>query len=1083
MKNKSSVFWLAAATLSTLFLVSCTQTAPASSNKKSEPLPDDTRTLTIMVYMVGSDLETDGGAATSDISEMQNACASGCEANVLLYTGGAEKWWNNIPSDQNSIYLLGDAELTSVYHTASLNMGDPDTLTAFLDYTYANYPADKYALIFWNHGAGPIEGYGFDELHEYDRLTLSGMHQALQNSKFNQAGARLSWIGFDACLMSSVETAYVFADFTDYMIASQEAVPNQGWDYSFLSASNMVLSDGQSAARRIIDAYADFYDRQNAALSNSKKIYTLSCLDLKKTSDIDSALNTLFSELNESFLPEGYSKIAQKRSAMPVFGRFTLGQYSDLVDLKQFAMLTIDYAADASGALISAVDDMVVYSRTNQEDANGISIFFPYENTDYLKLNAEEQFQWQTVYDQFDTSNTYPAFLSNFSRLRTGTPMTSWRGETAPRVGQDIESQTYFLQLSDEQASNFETAAVYVVSYISGDEYQFLQMGKNYSLDQENRVYANFSNRMIYVTNDSGDSMIPWVTELETIGDTVRYSTLCMLSRFNNDQDGYMDYDTYETTSCELKFELDRNTNEITIASIIPLDSGENNPAGKQEIALSDWNYIDFLNVGRYLTRDEDGNMLPFLKWEPSANVYMIECNIQNGFKLEYLPIESETQEMFCLITVRDTQSNLFTSPLLPVNTPSANPAVESIASQNPLTAVPFTLAYDVGTSDTVTILDNENVTIEVNGLNYNKDRNSLDLSISACRKAAGTSSYYLSGVCANEYLMDAGTSLYFGNSDTDDATISLPLNFDVYRPSLKGSSIDSIKTISFFISDNSNTIIQRVQINTDFDPKPYYTTDSDESLKSMITTPQTLYQQNDLTVTLENIRLSCSGSYLYLELFFQNDGIPLDGIKIENVSVSGVMTDAGEIIRDPITARVKGYCSFSIDLDELATIGVSSVGNISFSIQPQVNESDTPIERKWVNLVSSDDGFVVSDAAAGKAEIDTSDASVLVDQSGIQILMLLKGSNDFKPANFVIYNNTDTLVHIGSEDETLNGEFTNGVFLYVSSIAPGKCAITALNDSDSLLVSGSVFSMRVFVTDIDMNTLLLTTEKIEIKF
>ena len=34
------------------------------------------------------------------------------------------------------------------------NMGDPDTLADFVEWTKANYPATRYALYFWGHGWG-----------------------------------------------------------------------------------------------------------------------------------------------------------------------------------------------------------------------------------------------------------------------------------------------------------------------------------------------------------------------------------------------------------------------------------------------------------------------------------------------------------------------------------------------------------------------------------------------------------------------------------------------------------------------------------------------------------------------------------------------------------------------------------------------------------------------------------------------------------------------------------------------------------------------------------------------------------------
>jgi len=1080
MKWKQFVLWLAAVTLSAIFMSGCGHTN-VTSNAENETAQTAARTLTIMIYMVGSDLETDGGAATSDISEMQAACANS-QANVLIYTGGSEKWWSGIPSDQNCVYLLGDSDLTSVNQTSSMNMGEPATLTGFLDYAYANYPADAYALILWDHGAGPIEGYGFDELHEYDQLTLSEMHQALENSALNQAGVRLSWMGFDACLMCSIETANVMSDFSDYMIASQEAVPNQGWDYSFLSASSTELTDGKTAAKRIIDAYAAFYDQQNATLINSKKIYTLSCLDLAKADATNTALNAFFSALNNTILPDGYSKIAQKRSVMPVFGRFTLGQYSDLIDLKQFASLTGDYANDVSGALISAVNDMVIYSRTNQEDANGVSIFFPYENPDYLKLDDQQQFNWQSIYDQFDASDTYPAFLSNFSRLRTGAPMTSWRGKTAPTVGQDIATKAYFLQLSSEQAANFETAAVYVVSHVSGDEYVFLQMGKNYTVDQENRVYANFEDRLIYVTDASGETMIPWVFEQETIGDIVRYGTTVFLFRYSYDANGEADLSTFEFLACDLSFERNSTTNQITIVSITPSESEMDKPAGKQEINLSDWLTIQFVSPGRFLTRDDSGNMLPFIQWETSSTMYVREYTIKDGFQLEYLPIENESQELYCLITVRDTQRNLFTSPLLPANNPA--PASEDpVANQTPLSAAPLVVPYNIGASDTVTVYEDENIGIDIRSLHYNEELETLDLSVTARKKSPLATYYNLLGVCANQYLLDCGVYLFFEQTDSKDFTISMPVADSFFGPSMQSCSIDMLHSITFSVCDKSHEVLRQIQVDTNFDPKPYFDTYDYDDSRSLNTAPQTLYQKDGLSVSLENVRIASGGSYLYLDLFIQNNGIPLRGLEVNNVSVSGVMVDTSEIVYDPIATGIKRYGSFTIDLDELSDFGVTAINDISFSIQPQAFSCDEPLTRSWVNLRSADNGFSVTDQDGGKPAIDTKGAKVVVDQDGIKILMLSVNPNSFQETQFVIYNNTDALVNFSSQDETLNGALTNDLFLYVSAISPGKCAIIPLNGSDALLASGDIFSTRFLVEDIDQNKLLLTSEPIEIKF
>jgi hypothetical protein len=54
-----------------------------------------------------------------------------------------------------------------------MNMGDPETLRTFLQYGYEKFPAGKHALIFWDHGGGPLNGVCWDTLAEGDNLTMA----------------------------------------------------------------------------------------------------------------------------------------------------------------------------------------------------------------------------------------------------------------------------------------------------------------------------------------------------------------------------------------------------------------------------------------------------------------------------------------------------------------------------------------------------------------------------------------------------------------------------------------------------------------------------------------------------------------------------------------------------------------------------------------------------------------------------------------------------------------------------------------------------------------------------------------------
>ena len=56
----------------------------------------------------------------------------------------------------------------------------------------------------WNHGGGTALGFGYDEMYPDDMLSLSQIGNALSDS-----GIKFDIVGFDACLMGTIETAYM----------------------------------------------------------------------------------------------------------------------------------------------------------------------------------------------------------------------------------------------------------------------------------------------------------------------------------------------------------------------------------------------------------------------------------------------------------------------------------------------------------------------------------------------------------------------------------------------------------------------------------------------------------------------------------------------------------------------------------------------------------------------------------------------------------------------------------------------------------------------------------------------------------
>ena len=95
--------------------------------------------------------------ATADLQEMLNARISD-KVNIIVETGGAAKWQNSVISNRtNQRYLVTSEGLKLIEdNLGRRSMVDPATLSDFIRYSKANYPADRYMLVMWDHGGGSL---------------------------------------------------------------------------------------------------------------------------------------------------------------------------------------------------------------------------------------------------------------------------------------------------------------------------------------------------------------------------------------------------------------------------------------------------------------------------------------------------------------------------------------------------------------------------------------------------------------------------------------------------------------------------------------------------------------------------------------------------------------------------------------------------------------------------------------------------------------------------------------------------------------------------------------------------------------
>ena len=331
---------------------------------------------TLFVYLCGTDLESDYAAATYDLMEMM-ASSESDKVRFIVQTGGTYQWQNNIVgSDSIQRYLIQNGDITLLDEQKKADMGKPETLKSFLNWGLKSYASSHNGLIFWNHGGGSITGVCFDETYDYDSLDLTEIDSAL-NDAIGGLGKKFDFVGFDACLMGTVETANVLATFADYMYGSEEVEPGSGWDYTAIGDYLAAHPDADGAA--LGKTVADSFLKACKEEDQDDEV-TFSIIDLSKTDAILTAFNAFAKDLYEAVGDTGKrADIVRAIGAVDDFGGNNKTEgYSNMIDLGGLVEACASYSKKASNAS-KAISDAVVYkvSGSMHKAATGLSTYYP----------------------------------------------------------------------------------------------------------------------------------------------------------------------------------------------------------------------------------------------------------------------------------------------------------------------------------------------------------------------------------------------------------------------------------------------------------------------------------------------------------------------------------------------------------------------------------------------------------------------------------------------------------------------------------------------------------------------------------
>lgn len=478
------------------------ESEPMSKSKQSiESNSTDSGDWVIYWYLCGSDLESESGFATDDLEELMEVTLPE-DVKVIIQTGGANTWHNDFvdPSKlQRFVYDSDGLELVDELPLA--NMGEKQALYDFLSFANENYPADKIAVLFWNHGGGSVSGAEFDELFDNDSLTLDEMYEAFAGVwDVSEEYPPIEIIGFDTCLMATIDVAATFSGIAKYLVASEELEPANGWDYSEwigALAANPAI-DGAALGKVICDSYYAGCEDEG-----TEQDITLSVTDLTKVGPLIDAYDIFGAECLAAVMEDAafLSEFARAAYKSENYGGNTREQgYTNMVDLGDLARQNAGIMKSAEHVL-AALDECVIYQVRGpyRSRASGLSCYYSY-NSDVDDITAYQAIGIDTAFKHYFTyaltgqlDETGQEYVANMDFDFTDLPeirnllTAGWDG--APL---DLDDEgTAFLELGPE-AQDILVGIGVQLYYIEEESDMMMLLGT------DNDIVADWDNGIFY---------------------------------------------------------------------------------------------------------------------------------------------------------------------------------------------------------------------------------------------------------------------------------------------------------------------------------------------------------------------------------------------------------------------------------------------------------------------------------------------------------------------------------------------------------------------------------------------------------
>ena len=602
---------------------------------------DKYNSRTIMIYMVGSNLEYKVSAATGDMREVDPSTIDLTNTNILIYTGGTLRWHNQVRNDENAIYKLTANGFEKIESYPKVNMSDGTELTKFLQYGYDNYKADQFNLIVYDHG-GAYQGAVVDDFVQNDIIELEEFDKALAASPFNGTTAKLNSVSFRACLMGSLEVAKVFSKYANYLVAAEEEI-YLGRDIGVFgdSFNNLKASvDEIEFGKRFIKAYDT---KVSDPLNGVNYPTTYSIIDLKEVDNLLNETNKFFSSLD---VDNDYRGILKARASIYQFPTDPEGHnLYESVDLKSLVNQIAQNTNKSADAFNKAFEKAVVYNYATVSGAEGLTIYFPY--------NSRGLYQYYREHDYL--GEEYSSFITKVYNTRSQTQTGTYTaGATSIEVNTDAKEITY--ELPEGLKDNYQGANYFL--FRRNDEhpnyYQIVVNSTDVDLDG-NKVKFKLDDKMLYATDsESGKGMYFTRLSRKTSSGVENYTYGTGFTKEKLDENNSLGMEV-------LRINFSNNTDKPEIRNI-QIDSRNE----KLSIGLynkNDFSSIEIMKTERMIL-DKNGKLMDSEDWEGIPVMEGLSFD-PNDFDMQYKGMDDG--EWYAIFFVYDIDGNTYQSDLIKV--------------------------------------------------------------------------------------------------------------------------------------------------------------------------------------------------------------------------------------------------------------------------------------------------------------------------------------------------------------------------------------------------------------------------------